>query len=210
MTKMRNVLFTSALSVATLGFASGAALASGPVPYVEPQVVTVAPQVQAYSWAGFYGGLSYSRVTGGVTANTAGPLPDFVGDNGAGAFVGYNWQSGGFVFGGELSYIDFTTPLVGFPAASQQNALELRARAGYAFDRVMVYGFVGAARSRIVEGAVTLNQTGVSYGLGVQALVTRNMFVGLELARRDVEGTALGQTVSSDIDTVSLRVGFQF
>jgi opacity protein-like surface antigen len=114
------------------------------------------------------------------------------------------------VFGAELAYTSFNTPYVGFPNSLQENALELRARAGYAFDRVMVYGFVGAARSTLTDVGVEVRQTGVSYGLGMQALVTQSMFVGVELARRDVSGDALGFTVGSDIDTVSLRAGFQF
>ncbi|MFN4101703.1 MAG: outer membrane protein [Pararhodobacter sp.] len=208
MSKIRNVLLSSAMTLATFGFAS-AALASGPVTIVEQRPVTVAAPVQAYSWGGFYGGLSYSRVTGDATTNF-GDAADFGSVNGAGAFAGYNWQSGNLVFGGELTYTDFSAPVIGFPGAFQENALELRARAGYAFDRAMVYGFVGAARSRISEGGDSINMNGFSYGIGAQALVTRNMFVGLELARRDLEGSDGPVTVNSDINTVSLRVGFQF
>jgi len=212
MLKIRNVLLTSAISVAAMGFASGVALASGPVTIVEQQPVTIAPARPAptLSWEGFYAGLNYARVTGDGTETTTSTSADFESDNGFGVFAGYNWQRGNFVFGGELAYNDFTLPVVGFPGVEVENSLELRARAGYAFDRVMVYGFVGAARSDANIFADSISMTGYSYGIGAQALVTRNMFVGLELARRDIDGTYGAFEADAKIDTVSLRVGFQF
>lgn len=201
----------SALALVSMMPAS-AALASGPVT-VAPEQIIVAPAPPVLSWAGFYGGISASRVSGGIDQNTAAPAntPDMISDTAFGAFVGYNWQRGNFVYGGELSYISFDTPFVGFPASFQQNAAEIRARAGYAVsDNVLFYGFVGAARSQVQDGGITLSQSGFSYGIGGQVRVRGGMFVGLELARRDVSGTYLGDTLGSIIDTASLRVGFQF
>ncbi|WP_164736613.1 outer membrane protein [Pararhodobacter zhoushanensis] len=209
MTAIRKLILGSAASVTALGFAAGAALASGPVVYNEPEVMVAPMPAPALSWAGLYGGLSYSRVSGSAEVVGLG-TDDMDSDNGFGAFVGYNWQNGGFVFGGELSYTNFdsTYPLV--PGSYQRDSLELRARAGYAFNRVMVYGFVGAARSEIGAPGFDLNQTGPVYGLGVEAMVTSNMSVGLEFARRDVDADVLGTTVESELDTVSLRVGYHF
>ncbi|MCW1931118.1 outer membrane protein [Pararhodobacter zhoushanensis] len=208
MTAIRKLILGSAASVTALGFAAGAALASGPVVYNEPEVMVAPMPAPALSWAGLYGGLSYSRVSGGVT-DPAG-LPDLESDNGFGAFVGYNWQRGGFVFGGELNYTNFDTSFVGFPGTYQRDSLDLRARAGYAFNRVMVYGFVGAARSTIGSGGTDFTQTGPVYGLGVEAMVTSNMSVGLEFARRNVDADVLGTTVESELDTVSLRAAYHF
>lgn len=194
-----------------LALTATSALASGPVVVTPPEVVYTAPVAAAHNWAGAYGGLSFSRVTGGVNENTGGGVqPDLESDTGFGLFAGYNWQSGNLVYGGELNYTNFSTPFVGFPATTQENALELRARVGYAMDNVLLYGFVGGARSTVEGGGTSLTQNGVSYGLGAQMAFSNNMFAGLELARRDVSGSVGGATLGSDIDTVSLRVGFQF
>lgn len=183
------------------------ALASGPVAPPPPVVDYVMP-APAFDWAGAYGGLSYSSVSGRVT-QSPGALPDLDSVNGWGAFAGYNWQRGNFVFGPELSYIDFDTGYVGFPER-QRNALELRARAGYAVNNVMFYGFVGAARSELFGLGVWNSQNGVSYGLGAQFHVRSNVFVGVEAARRNMSATIGGANVENDIDTITLRIGYQF
>lgn len=200
----------TAASVLALGLGAGASFASGPVTVTPPDIY-VAPPPPVRDWAGFYGGLSYSGISGEIDENTGGGVfPAMVDTSGAGVFVGYNWQRGNLVFGGELNYTNFETPFVGFPASFQQNATELRARAGYAMDNVLLYGFVGAAQSRINDGGIIFDQTGISYGIGGQFMVRGGAFVGLELARRDVSGSNGGATLGSIIDTVSLRVGYQF
>jgi len=200
----------TAASVLALGFGAGTAFASGPVTVTPPEIY-VAPPPPVRDWGGFYGGLSYSGISGEINENTGGGVfPAMVDTSGAGVFVGYNWQRGNLVFGGELSYTDFETPFVGYPASFQQNATELRARAGYAMDNVLLYGFVGAAQSRVNDVGLIYDQTGISYGIGGQFMVRGGAFVGLELARRDVSGTTGGVTLGSYIDTVSLRVGYQF
>ena len=204
----KTLAFAAAGSMLALGATS--AMASGPVT-VAPQEPYIAPApAPVRNWAGAYGGLSFSGVSGGLNENTGGPLVDFESDTGLGLFAGYNWQSGNWVYGGELNYTNFSTPFVGFPTVTQNDSLELRARLGYSMNNVLVYGFVGAARSTLESPGLSVTQNGASYGLGAQMMFTDSMFGGLEVARRDVSGSALGNTVGSDIDTVSLRVGFQF
>lgn len=213
MTTISRIALRSAASALALGvgLASGAAFASGPVTVTPPEVYVTPAPAPVRDWGGFYGGLSYSSISGEINENIPGGIfPPLNGDNGAGAFIGYNVQRGNFVFGGELSYISFDTAYVGFPTSFQQNATELRARAGYAMNNVLFYGFVGAAQSRVNDGGTIFDQTGVSYGIGGQFMVRGGAFVGLELARRDVSGTNGGNTLGSFIDTVSLRLGYQF
>lgn len=196
-----------------LALTATSALASGPVAVQPvPEVVYTAPVATAHNWAGGYGGLSFSRVSGGINENTTpgGVTPDMEGDNAFGVFAGYNWQSGNLVYGGELNYTHFATPFVGFPGSQQENVIELRARLGYAVNNVLIYGFVGAARSSIEDGGISASQNGVSYGLGAQMAFRNNMFAGLEVGRRDVSGDVPTGTVGTDIDTATLRVGFQF
>lgn len=200
-----------AASVLASGLFAGAAMASGPV-VVDPEPVLVAPAPAVTDWSGFYGGLSYSDVSGRVNyVNVPVAGPAMVGTSGMGAFAGYNWQRGNVVFGGELNYVAFATPMVGFPTSNQENLTELRARLGYARGRSMAYGFVGAARSNLLDNIGNrFNQTGTVYGLGLQVALNHNMFVGVEVARRDVRGTTGANTVGTLLDTVSLRVGYQF
>ncbi|GAB1377991.1 outer membrane beta-barrel protein [Pararhodobacter aggregans] len=183
------------------------ALASGPVA-PPPQVVDYVMPAPAFDWAGAYGGLSYSAVTGRITQSPGG-TPDMESVNGWGVFGGYNWQRGNFVFGPELAYTDFEA---GYPPFinRQRNVLELRARAGYAVNNVMFYGFVGAARSELFGGGVWNSENGVSYGLGAQFHIRNNFFVGVEAARRNMSFSTGGADVENDIDTISLRFGYQF
>ena len=210
MTKFTTLVRAASASVLALGLVGGAAMASGPVDTYEPPVAMVPPADPVQDWSGFYGGLSYSSVRGSTYENGVGPF-NFGRDTGLGLFAGYNWQRGGLVYGAELNYTNFSTAYTGFPTFSQNDSLELRGRLGYVFDRVMVYGFVGGARSTIDFVGTETTQSGVSYGVGVQAMIGRSMFGGLELARRDVSGvTPVPNTEDTSIDTVSLRFGYQF
>ena len=140
--------------------------------------------------------------------NGAGPF-EIDSDTGVGVFAGYNWQRGNLVYGGEGSYIRFEAPYVGFPANFQNDSIEIRGRIGYALNNVLLYGFVGGARTNLSAPGISVNQSGATYGLGAQMMFGSSMFAGLEVARRDVSGTG-GTTLDTTLDTVSLRVGFQF
>lgn len=197
-------------SVLALGLAAGVAQASGPVTvFVEDSVVIAPPAVT--NWAGFYGGLSYGAVAGDIYEITGGgAFPDLDSDTDFGAFVGYNWQRGNFVFGGEFTYTRVDNPFVGFPASIQDDVYELRARGGYAVNNVLVYGFVGGATSRIVDVGTIYDQTGVSFGLGAAVMLRSRFSVGIEAARRRVSGTTGASTLGSNIDTLMLRGAFHF
>ncbi|MCB1387946.1 MAG: porin family protein [Rhodobacteraceae bacterium] len=209
---LKRLLVLSASAAATSVFLSGgAALASGPVNVTPPPAVVITSPA-ARDWSGFYGGLGLASVGGAITDNNLGFAftPDMVRTTGFGAFAGYNVQRGSFVYGGELNYVNFSGEHVGFPTWVQENLLEVRARAGYAMGSVLLYGYVGAAWSTSNDGGAVFDQTGISYGLGGQMMFHGGMFVGLELGRADVSGDLAGFTQGSRIDTLSLRVGYQF
>ena len=187
---------------------AGSAFASGPVTVVPPEIVYTQP-APAFDWAGAYGGLSYSAITSEVTVNATPPSFNMPSEGAAGVFFGYNWQRGNFVYGGEVNYSAFEGLYTG-TVNTQRDSLELRARVGYAMDRVLVYGFVGAAQSTITSPGIGYRQNGYSFGVGVQAHVGRNVFVGVEASRRDVSGAVPAGTAASLIDALSLRVGYQF
>lgn len=202
----QNIFLATCLASASLG---GAAQASGPAVPADP-VVTYEPAAPVQDWAGFYGGIQLGSTGGNARSNASPTAFRFNRDTSFGLFAGYNWQHGNFVYGGEVNYLSFNSPLVSQPSVAQNDALELRARAGYAFDNVLVYGFVGAARSSIGNASISVSQNGYSYGLGAQYQFANGFMTGLEFARRDVSGTVGPLTVNSQIDTVSLRFGVQF
>lgn len=152
------------------------------------RIPTKAPPMMApvWSWNGFYIGANVGygfgnrnndvATVGQAAQNIAtvadGARPAFVPleRNGflGGAQIGYNWQTGGFVFGLEtdIQYTDFKdsvnaiTTGVAFPGIRNNNfshELEYlgtaRGRIGYAFDRTMFYVTGGLAYGGVKSSA---------------------------------------------------------
>jgi iron complex outermembrane recepter protein len=134
-----------------------------------PMLVKAPPAVNWADWTGFYlginGGYSFGgsawadSVTGGASGNfqTSGFL--------FGGTLGANYQTGAFVFGIEADG-DLADPSgVGTFTASSLCAggcgtkggwlATVRGRAGYAFDRILVYGTGGAAFGNVQAGFST-------------------------------------------------------
>jgi outer membrane immunogenic protein len=160
-------------AVAVFGFASISSAADLPV---KAPISTKAPMApQAYSWTGFYAGLNAGGVWGRSDAvlsvdpavfgapavfNAAGTgrvsPSGFIG----GGQVGYNLQFNNFVVGLETD-IDYTNlngsrvgPTPGITNQVVQNfksewLATVRGRAGYAFDRLLVYGTGGLAIANV-------------------------------------------------------------
>ncbi|MCB8820498.1 outer membrane protein [Microvirga rosea] len=181
----------------------------------------------AFTWTGFYAGVNigYGWSTG--TSRYYDPAFGYAGGGKSGGFVGgaqagYNYQFGMFVLGAEA---DLQYAAVGnkgasygriyYPGNSDGFFGTIRARAGVAFDRALIYGTGGFAYGDIggnnaydpllgyrredstnggwtvgagVEYAVTDNITAKVEGLYVN-LDTRSNYVGsaYEAVRRDTE-----------------------
>src|SRR5262249_36263565 len=127
-----------ATTVVTLTIAAHTAVAAdlprGPAPYYPPAL-------SVYNWSGFYAGLNLGYQWGHVT-NT-GIDPSGIAGGGQ---LGYNWQTGQFVFGVEADIqasaaddtfapYKFSNPWFG----------TLRGRAGYAINNILLYGTFGLA-----------------------------------------------------------------
>lgn len=196
------------LRLLTLGtlLAATPALAGGPGPViVEPAPVVpvvVAPQVA--DWSGFYAGLGYGKAIGSLDDGTS---TDFEDGTGVSGFVGYNWQSGNVVYGGELAYTGLNDmTLTGAPDTKLNNAVDLKARVGYAAGRVMPYLSLGYSMAKLDVGGTSSDLTGVSYGLGVDYLVTDNVFIGADYTKRELSGDGY----DADPSTFGLRIGYKF
>ena len=235
---MKKILLAS---VALFGFAGAASAADLPMRAAPPAPVIAAAPL--FTWTGFYVG---GQVGYGWNANDNDiVLPtgyvvqsgDF-GDSGdgflAGVHAGYNVQLGSFVVGveGDIEGVfgddDDDLVIVG-PGGGvftdygfAGNALDwqgsIRARAGFAFDRALIYATGGFAFAGISDGfGIRGNDdtiTGWTLGAGVEYAFTNNLTTRLEYRYTNFDGgdnffnnVALG---SNDIEFHTVRVGLSY
>jgi outer membrane immunogenic protein len=176
---MKKILLAS---VALFGFAGAAAAADLPMRAAPPAPIIAAAPI--FTWTGFYVGVN----AGYGWSNDDFDAVDFAdeGDDGGfvgGAQVGYNYQIGSFVVGleGDIQYADF-----GREGAfdvdgdgDEDGVFEtsdwfgtVRARAGVAFDRALIYATGGFAFAD--------DSTGWTAGGGVEYAFTNNLSLKVE------------------------------
>jgi outer membrane immunogenic protein len=205
---MKKTLFGTALA-ATL-IASGAALAAdiqrGPAPYYS------APAVSGlYNWSGPYAGLNvgyeWSRVT-----NTVGEPSGFMG----GGQVGYNWQSGQFVFGAETD-IQFSGADDTFAPWKFSNPWfgTLRGRAGVAFSNVLLYATLGLAYGELKGEFLGLSETktevGWAGGVGAEYGFSPNWSARVEYLYMDLASRNFSITgTDNGLHANMLRLGVNY
>lgn len=190
------------LSAATaLGLLSTAAYAAD-LPVYEPPPIE-APVPVGYDWNGFYlgiqGGWKFGEddyeVTGADTSfDVDGPM--------VGGHLGYNFQSGMFLFGiegdGEWADVEGTFTAgngdeVGTDIDWQASA---RARLGVTWDRVLLYATGGAAfagtQNRILDAGTGAEDNeddtriGWTAGAGAELGITSNISAGIEYRYTDL------------------------
>ncbi|KPP80846.1 MAG: outer membrane porin [Oceanicaulis sp. HLUCCA04] len=135
---------------------------------------------------------------GALAGGTFPTMRTFDGDGLVGGIqAGHNWQSGMFVFGGELdvqlSEISSAISIANAPGGAADNPdgftdlnfevdyfATARGRAGVAFDRILLYATGGVAHGRVdfdrnyrvagaeVSDSASSNQTGWTYGAGLE------------------------------------------
>jgi len=158
-------------------------------------------------------GFSGRTRTPGVDINTSG----FVG----GAFAGYNFQNGMFVYGGEadLNWANLSGDNAGVDSKSSLDA-SLRARMGVAVtDDVLVYGTAGGAAQSLkitdVAGSDRNTLVGWTAGAGVDVKMTENVFGRIEYRYTDFGSRTFNtgsgdQSVSSSDNRVTFGIGMKF
>ena len=194
-------------AAATAFGASAPAFAGGPGPaIVEPAPVIAVPPAPALTdWSGVYGGLSYGKTSGNIDN---GGAVDFDDGSAPGLFLGYNFQNGPFVYGAELAYSKAQdTVLQGGTGDGLGSMAEIFGRAGYAAGKALFYGKVGYSMAKYDDGTTSTDFDGVAYGLGVDYLVTDNVFLGADYTRRDLSSDNSGDMEAS---TFGIRVGYKF
>jgi len=195
--------------VAAVVAASGTALAAdipgGPSPYYAPAPMNV------YNWRGPYGGLNLGYEWGTVTNSNTNPS----GIAGGGQ-LGYNWQSGHFVFGGETDIqassaddtfapYKFSNPWFG----------TLRARAGYAMSNMLFYATAGLAYGDVTAEMNSLDETktevGWTGGLGMEVGFASNWSAKVEYLYMDLADRAFSITgVNNGFQGSMLRFGVNY
>ncbi|SCX24530.1 Opacity protein antigens [Agrobacterium sp. DSM 25558] len=216
--EMKNIVVAAAFM-----FTASTAIAADTV-YVVPQEPVVNGQV--FSWTGFTAGVQggYAWDNQDLSGIAATPLgADFNGGI-LGGFAGYNYQLGNnWVLGveGDLegNWGDGNLTILApdrFEYGMDWQG-SVRARAGYAFDRALVYGTAGWAVGRgylVVPGFPKEKETfnGYTVGAGVDYAFTDLIFGRIEYRYTDFgdknyDFGALGPLLNGDIDQHAVRVG---
>ena len=195
--------FTAAMIAAPLAFLSTSASAGGlsePVAAPAPVPVSVAaPVPTGRDWTGLYGGISLGY--GDVDAD--GVTGDFQGAT-FGGHVGYNYDLGSIVLGGELEAVgtsDFENDDSGLEL---DNVLRAKMRAGYDAGSYLPYLTAGYAQASVNDD----EDDGYFYGVGVDYAWSDSISVGGEYLRHEFEEFNDGGDITAD--TVALRVSYNF
>ncbi len=198
---MKKILLSS---VALLAFAGAASAADLPSRRAPAPIVAAVP---VFTWTGFYVGVNagYGWNDGSDVTFADGTVFRTVGnDDGGfvgGAQLGYNYQIGSFVVGleGDIQYADFGGNRYDFGALgifeddSDDWFGTVRARAGVAFDRALVYATGGFAFAD--------DRAGWTLGGGLEYAFTNNLtgkIEGLYVNLEDQDYTFNGTTFSTE------------
>ena len=195
-------------AIATPAFAADIGEAE---PLPAPAVVEAAP---ANDWTGFYLGALAGWSWG--NADTDAAVGEIEADGwDAGVYAGANWQFGSLVIGAEADalFSGVEGDEGAFDVEQGVNG-SLRARAGIALDRFLLYGTGGAALTdlEISNAAGDEEQMlwGWTVGAGAEALVMNNVTARAEYRYTDYQDetfTLGGVPTESDFSTHSVRAG---
>ena len=233
-------------ATAVLALSAGAAMANGAhgkmdEPVVEP--IIHEPPAPGFNWTGGYAGVFVGLPLGSEFWDSTVGAQSTPGDwSGTpwGAMLGYNFQRGNMVLGGEIDYtvstltgISVTNPgpnppafacNIGNECVTDVNGLfSLRARAGIAMDRTLFYGTAGIAFGRVTGTTFDAaddpfvhgeeNRTGWTAGVGVEHAITNRLTLRGEYIHTDLGRTDLLDACGGCFTDVSfgvVRIGGAF
>ncbi len=213
---MKKILLSS---VALLSLTAGAMAADLPSRRAAPAPIIAA--VPVFTWTGFYVGVNAGYGWNTNNDNVFVPGVGFVSSNDDGGFVGgaqagFNYQMGAFVVGleGDIQWADLGgnnvfVPGVGFVDTSSNNDWfgTVRARAGVAFDRALIYATGGFA--------FTDGDSGWTVGGGVEYAFTNNLSAKVEglyvnLDRNNDRFGVVGVNGNDEFGVVRAGLNFRF
>ena len=227
---MKRMLFAAALMLA----ATGSTLAADLPPSMPPPPPPRAPAAYvpvvtpAYNWGGIYIGLNggYGFGSSSWTVPAGATAPGSFDINGplVGGTLGANFQTGQFVFGieGDGDWSNITGTIAGASSAaclvatgatgctyqtSNDWLATLRARAGVAWDRVLIYATGGGAGGDVkanwsvtatpaLAGASSSStEFGWTAGAGIEFAITDNVTAKIEYLYVDLQNGSFSCTV---------------
>ena len=207
------------LGAATVALMVGVGAASAADIYAPPPVAEVIYNpAPAFSWTGGYAGglVGYewgkANVQNGVDPEPSGWM--------GGVFGGYNFQTSNMtVFGieGDFALSGADDKAGGVRVENNWNGT-LRARAGLAFDRFMLYGTgglaVGHVKVKVPGDSDSATKAGWTIGAGMEAAITNKVIGRLEYRYTDLGthnfDTAPRKKVDLTSSQVMVGVGFKF
>ncbi len=231
---MKRILMAAALALAAGGQALAADLPQPAPPPPRAPATYVPIPVPAFSWTGIYFGIN-----GGYAFGQSSWTDPILGSTGnfsttgwlAGGTLGGNYQWGQFVLGiegdGDWQNLNGTTysaagtcNIAGCTTQSDWLAT-VRGRAGYAFDRFLVYGTGGGAFGNLQAAAGLLpfsssTQIGWTAGGGVEFAFTPNLTAKVEYLYVDLgsqscpAGSCTGTATSVSLTENVVRAGINY
>ncbi|QCK86263.1 porin family protein [Phreatobacter aquaticus] len=211
---MKKLAFAAIAAAAMMGQAQAADLG------VRRVAVPAAIAAPVFNWTGFYAGLNVG--VGIANTNFSVLAPGFPGSGSGlvgGAQIGYNHQINNFVIGveGDLGYFGVSrSAVVGGATVNWKTTWDasLRARAGVAIDRTLLYVTGGVAfadltlRQTPAGGAtVSGSQTRVGWtlGAGIEHALTQNWTVRAEYLYANYGSKIIRSNNGGVTDPVSLQ-----
>jgi outer membrane immunogenic protein len=198
----------AAATLLTIAVASGAAVAAdfppGPVPYYSGPA-------SAFNWSGLYAGLNIGYEWGKVTNGSINPS----GIAGGGQ-LGYNWQSGQLLFGGETD-IQFSGADDTFAPYKFSNPWfgTLRGRVGVVLDNILLYATGGLAygdlKGEFLGLTETKTLTGWAGGLGMEVGFSQSWSAKVEYLYMDLGSRGFSITgVDNGLHANMVRFGLNY
>ena len=200
----KRILAISVAAVTTAGAAAAADLPRGPVQYYPPPA-------SVYNWNGLYAGLNIGYEWGKVTNSGFNP-----GGVAGGGQLGYNWQIGQFVLGGETDIqasaaddtfapYKFSNPWFG----------TLRGRAGFAINNILLFATAGLAYGELKAELGNLDESktlvGWTGGVGMEVGFTPSWSAKVEYLYMDLGSRAYTITGGDNgLQSSYLRLGVNY
>lgn len=174
-----------------------------------------APVYKAFNWTGAYAGVNGGYEFGKMTKSASATIGDIDGYS-FGATAGYNQQIDNFVVGieGDLAKtnIDGST---GTNSAKITSLGTIRARAGVAVDRALVYGTAGYAGGNTKvssnAGSSTKWENGYAVGTGLEYAFTNNISAKAEYLYTHLNDKNFNlATTTAGSNTSAIRTGVNY
>lgn len=152
----------------------------------------------AEDWTGVYAGAGFGwgDIDGSGTLNGH--------DSTFGLHLGYDYDFGDWVIGGELDY-NWADIDLGTGVGTAEDLASLKFKAGYDFGDVMGYAVLGGSRAYTSFG----NDTGMVYGVGAVYAINDQWTLSGEVLRHDFDSFN-GTGVDADADVIQIRASFRF